>query len=73
MSTTPMSFAEIRLVEHLIETAREIEDIEPGWASGNWTAFEMVMRHNRPPDRMFEVTDKQFDRCLRQAFVRLRT
>jgi len=64
-----MNFAEIRLVKHLVETAHEIIDIEPGWASGNWTAFEMVMRHNRPKDSLFEVTDKQFERCLRQAFM----
>jgi hypothetical protein len=68
-----MTFAEIRLVEHLIETAHEIADIEPGWASGNWRAFEMVMRHNRPADRLFEVTDVQFEHCLRQAWSRFKS
>jgi len=64
-----MTHIEIRLVKHLVETAREIVAMESGWAAENFTAFEMVMRHNRPRGPMFEVTDRQFDRCLRQAWM----
>jgi hypothetical protein len=67
-----MNLNEIRLVKHLVETAREIKSIEPGWASGNLIAFEMVMRRQeRPKGAEYEVTDLQFERALRQAWMEI--
>ena len=63
-----MTFDEIRLVKVLVETAREIAQIEPGWANDNLAAFEMVMRRNQPSIAR-EMTEQQITRCLRAAFA----
>ena len=68
-----MTHAEIRVVKHLVETAREIAKLEPGWACDNLIAFELVMRRHRPSGAAFEINDRQFDRCLRQAWVEFRS
>jgi hypothetical protein len=63
-----MTHAEIRLIKHLVTVAfdldaRELLDIS------NWTAFKLTMQRHRPAEPQFEVTDKQFERCLRAAFA----
>jgi len=65
-----MNHAEIRLVKHLTALAREIAKMEPGWQLTDWAAFQATMlKHPRPNGPEFEVSDRQFTRCLRHAFV----
>jgi len=65
-----MNHNEIRLVLHLTELARRLKSETPEWAWADWATFQTVMlRQPRPDGPLFEVTDRQFTRCLRHAFV----
>lgn len=68
-----MTHNEIRVVKYLAEAARDIKQIEPGWAWENWTAFQMVMlKQKRPEGALYEVTDKQFEKCLVAAWMEMK-
>jgi hypothetical protein len=69
-----MTHNEIRLVKHLIDLARRIKRVHKTWAWEDWSKFQQVMLRRpqvelRPTDAEFEVSDRQFTRCLRHAFV----
>jgi hypothetical protein len=63
-----MTHAEIRLIKHLVTVAFDL-DARELLDTSNWTAFKMTMQRHRPSEPQFEVTDKQFERCLRAAFA----
>jgi len=67
-----MTHNEIRTVKHLVEIARDILRAEPGWAVANFDAFKLVMLRNRPKGAQYEMSDKQFDRCLLAAWMEVR-
>jgi len=65
-----MTFNEVRLIKHLTDLARRIKRETPEWMWGDWTTFQTVMlQQQRPVGPEFEVTERQFTRCLRHAFV----
>jgi hypothetical protein len=65
-----MTHAEIRMVKHLAALARELKRGRSNWASQDWTAFQKIMlQHPKPNGPEFEMSERQFTRCLRHAFV----
>jgi hypothetical protein len=67
-----MTFNEMRLVKHLVESAREIAQDDRELLD-TYEGFECMMWSDDDADlKKWQVTRRQFHRCLRLAFAELK-
>ena len=67
-----MTFNEMRLVKHLVESAREIAQ-DDSELLDTYEGFECMMWSDDDADlKKWQVTRRQFHRCLRLAFAELK-
>jgi hypothetical protein len=72
LSSLKMTFNEMRLVKHLVESAREIAQDERELLD-TYEGFECMMWSDDDADlKKWQVTRRQFHRCLRLAFAELK-
>ena len=72
LSSLKMTFNEMRLVKHLVESAREIAQDDRELLD-TYEGFECMMWSDADADlKKWQVTRRQFHRCLRLAFAELK-